>query len=259
MIIPKEFLGKIKDLGLNSYETRLWTALLSRGISTAGELSDIANVPRSRSYDILESLEKKGFIIMKLGKPIKYIAVSPQIVVERVQKKVHEDALKHVELLENIKDSKLLSELITLHTKGIDMVNPADLIGIFKGRNNLYNHIEAMIKSAKKSVSIITSEDGISRKLEYFSDIFRKITNSGVSVRVIVPSFKKKIELKKNFEIKIKPSVNSRFILVDNKELVFMLVDDAKTYPSYDVGVWVTSPFFVSSFDTIFNHLWKIN
>ncbi|MDP3765021.1 MAG: helix-turn-helix domain-containing protein, partial [Nanoarchaeota archaeon] len=39
---------QLKNLGLNSYEVKIWTALLSRGVSTAGELSDIANVPRSR-------------------------------------------------------------------------------------------------------------------------------------------------------------------------------------------------------------------
>ena len=64
--IEKKFLNKLKQFGLNSYEAKIWTALLSRGVSTAGELSDISNVPRSRSYDVLESLEKKGFIIMKL-------------------------------------------------------------------------------------------------------------------------------------------------------------------------------------------------
>src|SRR5512138_3947698 len=86
MIVKKEFLGKIKDFGLNSYEAKIWTALLSRGVSTAGELSDIANVPRSRSYDILESLEKKGFVVMKLGKPIKFVALKPEEVIERVKK-----------------------------------------------------------------------------------------------------------------------------------------------------------------------------
>jgi len=40
-------------------------------------------VPRSRCYDVLESLEKKGFIISKIGKPLKYIAVPPEEVVER--------------------------------------------------------------------------------------------------------------------------------------------------------------------------------
>jgi sugar-specific transcriptional regulator TrmB len=86
MIVQKDFLNKLKDFGLNSYEAKLWTALLSRGVATAGELSDIANVPRSRSYDVLESLERKGFVIMKLGKPIKYIAVPPTEVLERVKK-----------------------------------------------------------------------------------------------------------------------------------------------------------------------------
>ena len=75
MIVETAFLDKLKQFGLNSYQAKLWTALLSRGVATAGELSDISNVPRSRAYDVLESLEKKGFIIMKIGKPIKYIAV----------------------------------------------------------------------------------------------------------------------------------------------------------------------------------------
>src|SRR5512138_1517017 len=113
MIVKKEFLGKIKDFGLNSYEAKIWTALLSRGVSTAGELSDIANVPRSRSYDILESLEKKGFVIMKLGKPIKYIAVSPTEVVDRVKKRVSEEATFRHKLLEELKTSDILSELNT--------------------------------------------------------------------------------------------------------------------------------------------------
>ena len=92
MIVQKDFLNKLKDFGLNSYESKLWIALLSRGVSTAGELSDISNVPRSRAYDVLESLEKKGFIIVKVGKPIKYLAVPPGEVVERVQKKILVDA-----------------------------------------------------------------------------------------------------------------------------------------------------------------------
>ena len=74
----QETTKKTKLFGLNTYEARIWAALLSRGVSTAGELSDIANVPRSRSYDVLESLEKKGFVVMKVGKPIKYLAIPPK-------------------------------------------------------------------------------------------------------------------------------------------------------------------------------------
>ena len=66
MIVKEEFMGKLRrHFNLNLYEVRIWTALLSRGVSTAGELSSISDVPRSRTYDILESLEKKGFNIIK--------------------------------------------------------------------------------------------------------------------------------------------------------------------------------------------------
>jgi sugar-specific transcriptional regulator TrmB len=67
MIMQKDFIEKLKVFGLNSYEAKIWVALLSRGVSSAGELSDISNVPRSRSYDVLESLEKKGFITRGRG------------------------------------------------------------------------------------------------------------------------------------------------------------------------------------------------
>jgi HTH-type transcriptional regulator, sugar sensing transcriptional regulator len=92
MVVSPELLSKLKEFGLNSYESKLWASLLSRGVSTAGELSDIANVPRSRSYDVLESLERKGFIQSKLGKPIKYIAIKPEEVIDIVKKKVAEEA-----------------------------------------------------------------------------------------------------------------------------------------------------------------------
>ena len=101
MLVEKDFLKKLSSqLGLNIYEAKLWTALLSRGISTAGELSDIANVPRSRSYDVLESLEKKGFIIQKLGKPIKYVAIPPTEVLERIKKQIKLDSDKQIQIMD---------------------------------------------------------------------------------------------------------------------------------------------------------------
>src|SRR3989337_2734829 len=105
MILQRELLNKLKDFGLNNYESKLWAALLARGVATAGELSDIANVPRSRSYDVLESLEKKGFVIMKLGKPIKYIAVPPHEVVERVKKQISEEAKENVKRLTDLRNT----------------------------------------------------------------------------------------------------------------------------------------------------------
>ena len=149
MLVEKDFLKKLSSqLGLNIYEAKLWTALLSRGISTAGELSDIANVPRSRSYDVLESLEKKGFIIQKLGKPIKYVALPPAEVLERVKKQIKLEADKQMVTMEQLKDSEVISELESLHAKGIELVEPSDMAGSIRGKSSVYDQMELLIKTA---------------------------------------------------------------------------------------------------------------
>ena len=87
MTIKPELITKIKSyFGLNIYETTVWLALLSKGISSAGEIAEISGVPRSRTYDVLESLEKRGLVIKKLGKPVKYLAGKPDIEIEKKKK-----------------------------------------------------------------------------------------------------------------------------------------------------------------------------
>ena len=123
--------------------------------------------------NILESLEKKGFVIMKLGKPIKYIAVPPTEVVDRVKKNVKNNANEAIKRLDTLKDTEILTELNTLHTQGIELVEPTDLAGSMKGRHNLYNHLELTIRNAEETVTIMTTTQGLVRKIEGLKPVFR--------------------------------------------------------------------------------------
>jgi sugar-specific transcriptional regulator TrmB len=262
MIVQKEFLSKLKDFGLNTYESKLWTALLSRGVSTAGELSDIANVPRSRSYDVLESLEKKGFIIMKLGKPIKYVAVPPEEVLERVKKKIDQDAAAHTKVLDALKGSEVLTELSLLHSQGVELVEPTDISGALKGRNNLYNHLESMIKVANESIDIMTTTEGLIRKADSLKSLLQKAKERKVKIRIAAPLTKETEkavkELKGLADIRSVSNVKARFCLVDGNQVTFMLLDDAEVHPTYDAGVWVNTPFFSTALKKMFESEWKV-
>jgi len=235
--------------------------LLSRGVSTAGELSDIANVPRSRSYDVLESLEKKGFIVMKLGKPIKYLAVDPSEVVNRVKKRITDEAKQREVDLEKIKESPLLQELNVLHKQGIDLVEPTDLIGSFKGRENVNDQIEMMLGNAQNSIIIMTTEQGLMRKAKLLKKAMRKLKDKKLNIKIAAPLTAKTKEimqeLKDFADIRHVDKVKARFVAVDNKELMFMLLDDEKVHPNYDTGVWVSSNFFTNSFVSLFNTTWS--
>ena len=261
MIVKKDFLIKLKDFGLNSYESKLWTALLSRGTSTAGELSDIANVPRSRSYDVLESLEKKGFIIMKVGKPIKYIAVQPEEVVERIKKKIDEDTVYKRKLLDTMKSEGVLNELNLLFKNGIKMIEPNDLSGSLKGRQNSYNHLELLMKEAKDNLILMTTLDGLERKHKSFKKVFKKLSDNGVKIKIAAPinSNSQKIveELSKIVELRNINHISARFCVIDNKDLWFMALDDKEVHPSYDLGIWIKTPFFASAMAKMFDSVWK--
>jgi len=261
MIVKEELLGKLRRyFDLNLYEVKLWAALLSRGVSTAGELSDIADVPRSRSYDVLESLEKKGFVIMKLGKPIKYIAIPPGEVVDRVKKNMNNDAQEKIKRLEQVKGSPLLAELESLHNQGISLVDPTDLSGCLRGRHNLYNHLDYLIKESKKTVNMVTTEKGFLRKVEGLKPALEDASKRGVKIRISAPiskenknvadSMKGIADIKNN-------NLNSRFVTVDGKDIVLMVLDDKTVHPSYDLGIWIKTPYFASAMDNMFENIWN--
>jgi HTH-type transcriptional regulator, sugar sensing transcriptional regulator len=262
MIVKEELLSNIRRyFDLNLYEGKLWTALLSRGVSTAGELSDIANVPRSRSYDVLESLEKKGYVVMKLGKPIKYIAVPPSEVVERVKKNMRINADNKIMRLETLKNSELLGELDLLHDQGIDLVDPSELSGALRGRHNLYNHLDLAIRGAKKRVVIMTTSQGLLRKIEGLKATLQSMKKKGVDIKIAAPITKELRgsvkELKGIADVRHTNQVKARFCIVDGKNLTFMVNDDKDVHPTYDVGVWVNTPYFASALQDLFDTSWS--
>jgi sugar-specific transcriptional regulator TrmB len=262
MIVKDEFLSRLRKIfDLNLYEVKVWTALLSRGTSTAGELSNISDVPRSRTYDILESLEKKGFIIMKLGKPIKFVALKPEEVVERVKKNLVKDAQEKTKRLETLKGDEVLEELTSLFTKGIKFVEPTDLSGSLRGRQNLYNHLDMMIRDAEKTITIVTTNDGLNRKLEVLMPSLEECKKRGVIVRMAAPidsnNIKVARELKKVADVRDLQKIRARFVIIDSKQLMFMLLDDEKFHPNYDIGVWINTEFFASALEQMFELAWR--
>jgi len=262
MIVQDEFLGRLRKIfDLNLYEVKVWTALLSRGTSTAGELSNISDVPRSRAYDILESLEKKGFILMKLGKPIKFVALKPEEVVERVKKNLLKFAKERTERLENLRDDEVLGELNSLFTKGIKFVEPSDLSGSLKGRQNLYNHLDMMLRDAEKSVTIVTTREGMNRKFEAIMPTLEKIKKRGVKIRIAAPVDDSNIKVAKEFkkvaDVRDVDKLKARFIIIDSNQIMFMLLDDEKFHPNYDVGIWINTEYFAQALEQMFELAWK--
>ncbi len=262
MIVKDEFLSRLRKIfDLNLYEVKVWAALLSRGVSTAGELSTISDVPRSRTYDILESLEKRGFIIMRLGKPIKFVALKPEEVVERVKRNLVKEAEEKSKRLEKLKQEDILQELSELHKEGVKFVEPSDFSGSLKGRQNVYNHLDMLIREAEKTVTIVTTASGINRKMENLMPSIEKAVKRGVKVKIAAPinEMNKKIakELSKVAEVRELSKLRARFAIIDSQELMFMVLDDEKVHPNYDVAIWLNAEFLAQALEQLFEVAWS--
>ena len=163
-------------------------------------------------------------------------------------------------MLDELKDSPLLSELVSLHNTGVDLVDPSDLSGVVKGRKNLYSHLQDRINDAKKEVILLTTEQGLSRKSQALKNAFRKASERGVSIKVAAPltaqSRTDALSISKFCDIR-HSDLKGRFMIVDAKEVTFMLLDDEKTHPNYDFGVWIRSDMFAKTMASMFTEGWK--
>ena len=200
---------------------------------------------------------------MKLGKPIKYIAVKPEEVVERVKKYIHAGAKSKVKRLDELKGGDVLKELELLHKQGIEFIEPTDLSGAIRGRHNLYTHLEMMIKNANESVVLVTTNKGILRKVDALKGELKKLNKKGVDIRIAAPFSKEsknalkdmmKVGSVRNID---KKDMNARFCIVDGKELMFMVLDDDEVHPTYDIGVWINTPYFAGALNSMFDVAWN--
>jgi HTH-type transcriptional regulator, sugar sensing transcriptional regulator len=262
MIVKEDLLKRLRaDFDLNIYEVKIWTALLCRGMATAGELSDISQIPRSRSYDVLDSLEKKGFVMMKLGKPIRYIAIDPLEIIRRVKDKIKEKSESRIVSLDMIKKDDIFAELQLLYKQGIKKVDPSSLSSSVRGRDGIYSQLKGMIENAKQEVVIVTSEDGFFRKMKKFKNIFAKLNNKGVKIKVAAPLANVDPivmkDVKNNIVLKDVSKFDARFCVVDRTQVLFMVSDDKDVHENYDTGVWINTPFFSEAFASMFDTMWE--
>jgi sugar-specific transcriptional regulator TrmB len=259
MINKPELVKKVKGyFDLNIYETKVWLALLSRGISSAGEIAEVSGVPRSRTYDVLESLEKRGFAIEKLGKPVKYLAVKPSVVIEKLKNNTMKYAEEKVEVLSQLKDSKEYEELQNLHDTGIEPMKNHELSTSIKGRSNLYSQLRDTMESAENSVYLATSSYELMSKQKMFSEVFDKLKKRNVDIKVIVSDDEIEArKISKRFGTTIKSKhINARFMIADRKELIFTL-KPTNVHEDYDYGFWINSEYFTNSLAYLFELAWK--
>ncbi|PJA16969.1 MAG: hypothetical protein COX63_02960, partial [Candidatus Diapherotrites archaeon CG_4_10_14_0_2_um_filter_31_5] len=96
-----ETVSYLNSLGLTEYESKAILSLIEKGALEAPEISRNTDIPKTRVYDVLEKLEKKGLVIPLHGRPKKFQSIESNKVIEKLIevkrkefKEIEENALK---------------------------------------------------------------------------------------------------------------------------------------------------------------------
>jgi sugar-specific transcriptional regulator TrmB len=266
MVASQETLDALEDVGLNMYERKIYAALISRGVSTAGELSEMTGVPRSRSYDVLESLAEKGFAILKPSKPMQYVAVPPEEALENTKDLHREELEEKIEKIDRFKETDAVNELQQLYNEGVNRVEPADMSGAVKGRYNVHKHVGNMIQNAESEIRIMTTEEGLNNLAENHMELLEDVEDD-VNVRIAAPvsdtnrdayeSVNDHAEVKHLSEEELEHTPRARFVIVDDERVSFSLTDD-EIHPTQDTIFWSQSDHAASeALGPMFELVWR--
>ena len=130
----------LKGLRLTMYEAQAYITLTSSISSTASEIAEKSEIPRSKIYDVLKRLAEKNYIEIEDGRPQLYNVKSPVEVLTREKEKI---------------DSKIddgISSLTNIYENGMNQVQ-APIWRIY-GIEKIINQELEIIKRAKTSVNM---------------------------------------------------------------------------------------------------------
>ncbi len=268
MVVPetvsRKVLESLRGIGLNLYERNLYTAILIKKVATASELSELSRVPRARVYDVLESLEQKGFVVVQHGSPFKYVAVEPKEAFENLKSNIKKEAELTITRLEELKKSEIMTDLVSLYKKDLKMISPGSFNAIIKSEDKIKLQTKNLLSKAKKQVNILTSEKGIMDLKDHIRS-FSKLKGKNVEINIMGPitsrNRKQAMELLPYANLKHLEGVElplGKLQIVDGEHVLMGLVNDAEIEPSQEIAFWTQSPHVANELmEPIFKQLWS--
>jgi len=226
---------KLKEIGLTEYEAKVYLTLLTRGSLQGGELALSSGVPRTKVYEAVKGLIKKG-LIEAYGRPRRFSAVSNPEPFETI---IEQEERRFRELKSLINDIKSMSQ-----KTGVSSVKGS--FQIING-GSLESVVNDMISKTHDKITFILNSNtfGIVKKYERQLMSMRL---SEVKVNVIVST--KDSELVNDASNSLLPvlvgnTIDGRSAVVSDGKYLLLINEDSGT------GILVMLPQLVSLIDKL--------
>ncbi len=232
----------LERLGLTEYEAKTLNTLFKLREAEAPVISRVAQVPKTRVYDVLEKLIQKGLLIEIKGRPKLYRAIEPERAIDTLMS----DKKSQLNVLEN-EASKFKKEIVlddSIEEKGEKIMKVKDkqdferILGqeIGKAKNNIQGLTE------------ITDENLI------IQDALRSAFEKKIKVKLLNSNQTK--NLKDISEVKqLNHGLNA--FIIDDKKVILAISDFKKDKPDYHFTILTDNAPMANALTHYFNSHWE--
>lgn len=216
-----DLVEKLKEIGFNTYEAKVYIALLKNHPATGYEVAKLANIPQSRTYDTLKVLEEKNVVATTNTKPVLYTPIKPKQLLSSYQKKMT-STLNYLD--------KHLPEVKEDYNEPIITIS---------GKQNIQNKISEVIRNAQREIYIeIWHQD-----FKIFEKDLLDAYNRNVEIRIVgYDNFQSRFGLvfEHAFAKDIEMSLGGRMIIIaaDDSEGVIGKVSSFKNETNDTSIIW---------------------
>nr|WP_294999498.1 helix-turn-helix domain-containing protein [uncultured Methanobrevibacter sp.] len=143
----------LKGIGLTMYEAQAYVTLTSLISSTASEISEESQIPRSKIYDVLKELSKKNFIEIEDGRPLTYTVKSPVEVLTREKERLNSEIDDTITRLTNIYENGMSQVRAPIwRIYGVEKIISQELEIIKRAKNSINMRIGFLFEGEGESL-----------------------------------------------------------------------------------------------------------
>ncbi len=192
-----DVVDKLKELGLTEYESKVYYALIKNSGLTAEEISKTSNVPLTRVYSVLTSLQSKGMVLEISGRPKRFEAIQPKLALRSYAayvKSMMEEGLRRLEA----KARELSLTLEPIYWNNRLSLSPPETLKQLSSFSEMEHYTKHMTASAKQEIDILTY---LFTWLDVIKEDLIDAITQGVKVKALIHRSSLEIS-KKPFEAK---------------------------------------------------------
>ncbi len=222
----------LRTLGLSGKEIKIYLSNLRLGSSLVQKIANFAGLNRTSAYDLLKSLEQKGFAsyIIKSGKKY-YQATKPNKILDLLKEK--EELVK-----------KILPELNSLS----EIVGSRPNIEVYVGKEGLKSIFEDILRNSKSFLCIASKKHLSNLFKYYFPHFVERRKRKRIKVRII--SDEQPYDKKAPYKL-IKQKIKTATWLYNGKIAMISLEEKEP------IGILIEEKNFYETHKLMFDLLWK--